>query len=745
MSSRLFVVAVLAVLGSYSLVLPLTAVGATTATFPGVSVTAEGPRSGYGHTSAAGVYGIGGLYAAGNYNVSASADGFLKGYYPSLVAVSLGHNTTGIDLSLARSSIVTGRVTGPGGISVAGATVALYKNGSTNEVGTDTTSSDGIYAIETNVAAGVYQVQVSVTTPESIILGLNCLNLLGICAEEPNYVPGFMSATVYGVHVGAQAEVTQDEQLSASAAISGRVTFNGVGVAGVEVSVNGSCYACYSITNSTGGYAIADNLPSGTYNVTLSQSLFGSLSAHVIAAGSAVVKATTGNVVLHDFVVSASAVVSGYVKDSHGNAIAGATVEIGKESCIFSYCYMSCSGSSFLPCATNSTDATGHYVLESGIASGSYNITASKGSSEAALSSLLAVTAGTSTVAPTLTLTLSAVVTPAHITGVVKDSNGNPLKYVYVNGEGVSSHISNDTETNAQGQFNLEIPLTSTDSVNITASYTGYLEAFHVVSNVAPGATVSAGTLVLTAIQPGGISGSVQGQMIASLIQPQRMQKWQVAGGALVVTKTDSEFALGLLAGLVVSGNTISAYVQGPGGTSGTFTIVIPVSLISASSWAAFVDGNSVQPTTSLNSTYATITVTYSHSSHTLLFEPASLVTTTTTSTTPTTTSTTHTSTSTTSSTTTSTTSSSSVQSTSSTSSTSTSTTPSSTSTTHTSTSTPSTQTTSSTSSSSSGGGIPEFPYQFGAAMVLTLLVVATFLLVRKRSLPTVGAQPALR
>ena len=213
------------------------------------------------------------------------------------------------------------------------------------------------------------------------------------------------------------------------------------------------------------------------------------------------------------------------------------------------------------------------------------------------------------------------------------------------------------------------------------------------------------------------------------------------------MTKSDSEFALGFLGGLVVSGNTISAYVQGPGGTSGTFTIAIPVSLISASSRAAFIDGNSVQPATSGNSTYATITVTYSHSSHTLLFEPASAVTTTTTSTTHTTTSTTHTTTSTTSSTTTSATSSSTVQSTSSTSSTSTSTTPSSTtmSTTHTSTSTSSTQTTSSTSSSAGGGGIPEFPYQFGATTVLILFVVATFLLMRKRSLPTVGARPALR
>ena len=724
-------------LASYPLVLPLTAVGATTAGLPGADVNAEGPRSGSGLTTGTGgIYGIGDLYAAGSYNVSASVDGFLKGYYPSLVAVTLGHNATGVNLSLVRSSIVTGRVTGPGGIPIAGATVTLSLNGSSDNVGTDTTTSDGVYAIETNVAAGVYQVHVSVAPSEDIlsILNLSCLSLLGVCPEVPNYVPGFMSSTVYGINVGAQAEVIRNMQLSASAAISGRVTFNGVGVAGVVVSVNGSCYTCSSTTNSTGGYAIADNLPSGTYKVTLSQSLFGSLSAHVVANGSAIVEATTGSVATHDFTLSASAVVSGYVKDSNGKAVEGASVEIGQEMCFFGTCFVSCNGS-FLPCAYNSTDASGRYVFEAGIASGSYNITASEGGRNAGLSSLLVLTAGTSTVAPTLTL--SAFAAPAHITGVVQDSHGNPLHYAFVSGEGVSSHIENSTETNAQGQFSLEMPLKSTDSVNITVSDTGYIEAFHVVSGVAPGGTASAGTIALTAIPPGGVSGSVQGQVISSLIQPQRTQKWEATGGSLLVTKTNSEFVLGLLGGLMVSGNAVLAEVQGPEGTSGSFTIAIPVSLISTNSWAVFVDNNPVQPVTSVNSTYTTLSITYSHSSHTLLFEPASAVTTTTTSTT-------HTTTSTSSSTTTSTTSLSSVQSTSSTSSTSTSTTTSTTpTTTKSSTNTPTTQTTSSTSSSSGGGGIPEFPYQFGAAAVLTLVIVAAYLVVRKRSLPTVGVRPS--
>ncbi len=67
---------------------------------------------------------------------------------------------------------------------------------------------------------------------------------------------------------------------------------------------------------------IANDLPAGIYNVSLSASFYPPLSAHVIATGSAIVTATIGGIARHDFTLSASAVVSGYVKDTHGNAVA---------------------------------------------------------------------------------------------------------------------------------------------------------------------------------------------------------------------------------------------------------------------------------------------------------------------------------------------------------------------------------------------------------------------------------------
>ncbi len=734
MRARIFAVVALALFAGYTFSFPAVAVVIPTGAVPGASVDFGGPVSGSSSTDSSGNYNTQSLYVAGSYNLSAGATGFITAHYPSLTVVTLGHSTTGVDFNLERSSIVAGRVTGPGGVPVAGATVDLQLNGTSNVVGSDTTTSDGRYAIETNVAAGLYQIEVTPPTSGGFFgLGFNCLSFSSVCPDSPSYAPGFMGKTVVGINVGALALVTQDIQLSSSAAIVGSVTFNSHGVSGVMVSVNGSCSSCFAVTNSTGGFMISNDLPGGTYNVTLSTSFFSTLSAHVIAKGSKVVSVSAGHVATADFTLAASAVVSGYVKDSGNNPVRGATVSIGTQSCIFTYCYLSCGNNSFFPCATNTTDASGHYTLETNIGSGSYNVTATKGSEKEGLSSLLSVTAGGSVTAPLITLNPSGTEgTPTHITGTVEDNLGHAVPYAQVTGEGITSHISGYTSANAEGQFDIVLNMTSTESVNVSASATGFTSAFHVVLSVVPGSSVSAGTLTLMAISPASISGNVQGEMISTLVSPQRTQKWETQTGAIITTRTDSEFTFGFSGGLSLSGNTIQALVDGPHGTTGTFTIAIPVSLISAASWSVTVDGSPVSFTSGGNTTYTLLTVTYSHTSHILEFSPASTSTTTSQSTT-----------STSSSATTSTSSSTASSSTSS-STTTTHTASQVTSSSHSSTSAGQTST-SKSSSSGGGGGIPEYPYQLGPVALLTLLVVASYLMVRRRSSPGSSAGPAIR
>jgi protocatechuate 3,4-dioxygenase beta subunit len=510
---------VLVLICSLSLLAPLSATATSAAAIAGASVEASGPGYGVATVTAGGGYTIAGLYAAGGYNVSARAVGFVEAYHSTLAAVTLGQVTSGVDFTLMRSSIVTGKVTGPTGAPVAGATVTLEDNTTAVEAGSDVTTSDGVYAIETGVAAGVYKIEVTPPYGTSL-LGISCSSFLSLCPDDSAQVPGFLPMTVASVSVGAQATVTKNIQLAASAAVEGKVTFDGVGVSGVVVSTNASCF-CYSVTNSTGWYVLFSSLPTGNYRVTLSPPLASVLSAHVIAAGSAVVHATAGLVTRQDFSVSASAVISGYVKDQHGNAVAGAVVDTGTESCAYGHCFMTCDDSG-LSCATNTTDASGHYTLETGIAAGSYNVTATKGSAKAGLSPLIPVTAGATVNAPQITLNLAAQAV-ARITGTVKDSHGSPLAGAYVSGEGIGCSCGADNATDSMGQFVLEIAVPSTVPVNVSASSTGYTGAFTIVPGVSAGGAYSAGTLSLTAIPAASISGTVQGQILSTFIQPMRV------------------------------------------------------------------------------------------------------------------------------------------------------------------------------------------------------------------------------
>jgi hypothetical protein len=721
------------VLGAYSAIVPLAASGTSTGAIAGVSVEASGPQEGYGTSGASGTYSVN-LTRAGSYNVSATADGFINAFLSSLVAVTLGHTTPGADFNLARSSIVTGRVTGPGGVPVAGAEVTLATNSTGNEVGTDFTTSDGQYAIDTNVPAGLYQLRVSMTS-ELSLFQTSCVQYGTVCPDDPLYAPGFLNATVTGITVGAQTTVVKNVQLAYSAAIVGQVTYQGSGVSGVEVLVNSTCLTCTTVTNATGWYSIADNLNSGHYKVSLSSTYGYGLSAHAVPTGNANVTATAGSVTRQNFALSKSATVSGTVKDTHGNPVVGATVELGTNSCFESFCY-------FVPQLFNTTNANGQYVFEAGVAAGSYNVTVAKGKAEASLTSPLAVAAGASVTAPTITLTIPTPVAPAHITGTVKGTGGNPMEYAEVTATGATCSCSNSTETNAEGQFNLEIGLTTAQNVNVTADYSGFTEASTLLSAVSPGSTVSAGTLTLTAIVPGVISGTVQGQIISSLIQPTRVQKWTASDHAVIVTKTDSEFSVEGLAGFAVEGSTVAAYVSGPEGTTGSFTIEIPQSVISGSSWTVSVDGTPVSATVNTNSTYTTITVTYAHSSHLLAFTPSSTTTSTssTSHTTPSITTTTSSSTTTTTHPTTSTTASSGSSTSHTSSSTTTSSTQVTTSTSSSTTSTsssvtsPTSSSTTPSTTSSGGGGVPEFPAQAGGVVALTVVVVAAYAILRRGS-----------
>jgi len=189
----------------------------------GVTVTA-GVKS--TTTDSLGRYTLSGL-AAGSYTVTPLASGY--SFTPASVTLTLTSNQSGVDfVTTTTTSRITGRIT-QGGSGLEGIAVSV---GSTI-VSTD---ASGNY-VATGLQPGSYTVRPSGT-------GLQ-------------FSPNSRTVTVGPDRSGIDFSAVSLLQ------ISGRVTMNGSGVAGITVSTGTRS----AITNDSGNYYL-ENVPSGTYTLT---------------------------------------------------------------------------------------------------------------------------------------------------------------------------------------------------------------------------------------------------------------------------------------------------------------------------------------------------------------------------------------------------------------------------------------------------------------------------------------------
>ncbi len=129
--------------------------------------------------------------SAGPFIINASREGFISSGH--LSAVQAGGKTTGADITLWRSAIITGRVVDPSGRPIAGILVqALSASGF---AGYDITGSDGIYAIETGLGNSNYTLYLSYVAG-SIFYSSLLSNLGEATQVYPSYLPGYLPATV---------------------------------------------------------------------------------------------------------------------------------------------------------------------------------------------------------------------------------------------------------------------------------------------------------------------------------------------------------------------------------------------------------------------------------------------------------------------------------------------------------------------------------------------------------------------
>jgi len=189
----------------------------------------------------------------------------------TVVEVTVGSTTAGIDAALGEGGAISGTVTGPGGHPLAGVTVEISDGEADADglVDTDgsTTASDGTYAV-TGLAAGTYDVCFDASSATG---GTSATGYTDQCWNGTSWDGfGFGPTGATGVTVAVGATATGiDAPLSAGGAVSG--TVDGVGghpLGGVEVEVGDSEDGSLGLaTTSADGTYTVTGLATGTYDV----------------------------------------------------------------------------------------------------------------------------------------------------------------------------------------------------------------------------------------------------------------------------------------------------------------------------------------------------------------------------------------------------------------------------------------------------------------------------------------------
>ena len=233
--------------------------------------------------------------ASGTYNVAVDyAVGYLNNTLNN-VQVTAGVMTSGQNLALVKSGVITGTITSTStGAKLQGIDVFAESSDGVY-AGFGSTNSAGVYTINTNLATGTYNLTESFPT-------------------------GYITNTVSGVSVIAGQTTTQNIQLSPSGVISGTVTnvANGQPISDVSILVTSSTGGFgFATTDSSGNYMVNTDLATGSYTVEAIYDIqFSTYPSPVnVVAG----QTTSG--INFQFTVTLSGIISGQVTVSTGGPL----------------------------------------------------------------------------------------------------------------------------------------------------------------------------------------------------------------------------------------------------------------------------------------------------------------------------------------------------------------------------------------------------------------------------------------
>ena len=304
-------------------------------TFVAAANTSGGVTHGFeATTDSSGNYLINTDLPTGVYNVSVF---FAAGYISKTltgISVTAGATTSNVNIALNRSATISGTVTDSVS-SAALSGISVYAVSSSGDfVAFGQTNSSGKYTLNTDLGTGTYNV--------TVLLPAN-----------------HIAKTITGVAVVAGNTYTVNIALDPSGIISGRVTSatNGAPIAGATITATSGGSFGFATTNATGYYRITDGLGTGSYIVFAS---FGT-GFNTVLGVSVTQGQETSNVNIQ-LTIASSGTITGRVTNSTGFPLESATVEANG---------LSGSGSAL-------TDSNGTYTINTGLGTGTYNVTASK-------------------------------------------------------------------------------------------------------------------------------------------------------------------------------------------------------------------------------------------------------------------------------------------------------------------------------------------------------------------------------
>lgn len=406
---------------------------ATTSGLASATVTLSGAGTGTATTDSNGYYTFSNL-GAGTYYVTAAKTGYTSKTSPATAVTAGATATVNLTLSVPGPVTVNGHVySATTGAALSGVLVTL-SNGSTR-----TTDTAGAYSF-TSLTAGSYALTFSKT--------------------------GYVPQTIGPYAAASSDTVTVDYDIHTTC-LSGRiVTSTGAGIDGATVTLAGT--AAGTRTTDAGGYYTFWDIPAGTFSVTASKTGYASKSVTGIA-----MTAGTNKVVKIALASAGTSTITGRVMSGTAG-VAGATVTI--------------TGG-----ATTTTNPNGYYTI-SGLAAGTYTVTAAK------TGYIAGSVAGVSVAAGATTTQYLNVYTTA-LTGRVTTSTGAGIA-----GVTVTLNTGVTVTTGTTGYFFIFNKPAATYTV--TFSKAGYISKTHSGVAVAVGVTSTVNTTLYTTTLTGRVTTS---------------------------------------------------------------------------------------------------------------------------------------------------------------------------------------------------------------------------------------------